>query len=279
MYYNCIDGGKDRSVRLIWADAPCVNCGFVVDTPTFSIEPAFVVDEPTFEITPVSTVVASIVLDPSASPIALWPSYHQLVYLSTATEGASIYYTLDGSDPTEFSTLWDGTPISIFSIPVLIKARAYKSGLDPSEIYTQLVTYAIDAGYVNTGFWSRITPEADPIITEWSTYVTSGTGYFFPVVVTAAPPNPTIVNFDLTPGSINIRNIVIESILQTPLAFFEDTGSVVPITLLGPIDGFNLVDANGNPYKEFTDTGTNFRHYACAPSDGLTYGFNVKITF
>ncbi len=52
------------------------------------------------------------------------------VELACATKGASIHYTLDGSEPSESSTLYTG-PIVICE-PVTINARAFKKGHVPS---------------------------------------------------------------------------------------------------------------------------------------------------
>lgn len=59
------------------------------------------------------------------------------VSISCATDGASIYYTMDGNDPTEQSTPYSA-PFQAIA-PVTIKARAYKEGLEPSDIATQSV--------------------------------------------------------------------------------------------------------------------------------------------
>ena len=59
------------------------------------------------------------------------------VSISCATEGASIYYTVDGNDPTEQSTPYS-SPFQA-TAPATIKARAYKEGLEPSDIATQSV--------------------------------------------------------------------------------------------------------------------------------------------
>ncbi|MBS4191141.1 endonuclease [Bacillus sp. FJAT-49705] len=54
------------------------------------------------------------------------------VELATTTKDAEIYFTLDGSEPTKFSTLYT-EPIEI-NAPVTIKAIAVKAGLTDSEV-------------------------------------------------------------------------------------------------------------------------------------------------
>ena len=56
----------------------------------------------------------------------------QPVTLACATAGAQIRYTLDGSEPTEQSALYEG-PILI-SASATVRARAFKTNMDPSEI-------------------------------------------------------------------------------------------------------------------------------------------------
>ncbi|MBD3420370.1 MAG: hypothetical protein GF398_09665 [Chitinivibrionales bacterium] len=62
----------------------------------------------------------------------------QSVEISCATTGASVYYTLDGSEPDSGDNLYSGT-ITIDSVATL-KARAYKSGLAPSYVESQTYT-------------------------------------------------------------------------------------------------------------------------------------------
>jgi len=54
------------------------------------------------------------------------------VSITTVTEGASIYYTTDGSDPDQSSTLY-AEPVPV-STPTTIKARGYADGYEPSAI-------------------------------------------------------------------------------------------------------------------------------------------------
>jgi len=67
----------------------------------------------------------------------------QTVTLSCATEGASIYYSTDGSVPTASSTPYTG-PIQM-SQTGLIRARAFKDGFLDSE--TMTATYIIGASH------------------------------------------------------------------------------------------------------------------------------------
>ena len=82
------------------------------------------------------TTVRSPVFAP-VSGTTFYPSTN--VTLACATADASIYYTLDGSEPTDSNTLYDG-PIAI-SATTTIKARAYKQDMDPSAIISATYTY------------------------------------------------------------------------------------------------------------------------------------------
>lgn len=73
------------------------------------------------------------------SDILFYPTTN--VTISCATDGAAIYYTTDGTDPTEASTLYTG-PILI-SATTTIKACAYKAGMNPSRIVTAVYTCGV----------------------------------------------------------------------------------------------------------------------------------------
>lgn len=61
--------------------------------------------------------------------------------LKSATEGASIHYTLDGTEPTENSLLY--TAPLVFKETTQVKAKAYKEGFTPSRIYSIKATKAV----------------------------------------------------------------------------------------------------------------------------------------
>jgi predicted extracellular nuclease len=60
----------------------------------------------------------------------------QIVKLSTRTEGAAIHYTIDGSDPTEQSTLYNDNEGITINEDISLKAIAVKNGLNNSDIVT-----------------------------------------------------------------------------------------------------------------------------------------------
>ena len=80
-------------------------------------------------ITPIETVAT-----PTFTPAAGTYTEAQNVTIACATEGATIHYTLDGTDPTANSTTYT-TAIAI-SENTTVKAMAVKSGMNNSEIAT-----------------------------------------------------------------------------------------------------------------------------------------------
>lgn len=66
------------------------------------------------------------------------------VAISCATSGATIRYTLDGSEPTPTSAVYTG-PIFVDD-DMTIKVRAWKEGMNPSEIVTATYTYDATQG-------------------------------------------------------------------------------------------------------------------------------------
>lgn len=85
------------------------------------------------------------VVTPTFSPAPGTYENQVEVAISCATEDASIYYTLDGSEPSNSSTLYT-TPI-VLTNNTTVKAIAYKDGMQNSEIAS--ASYQITTGINN----------------------------------------------------------------------------------------------------------------------------------
>ena len=125
------------------------------------------------------------VAEPQFTPSSclFYPSTN--VTISCATAGATIRYTLDGSDPTESSATYTG-PITV-NDDVTIKARAWKSGMNPSVIAGATYTYDAAQGAPKGDYF------ADPIIisgTNGSRRIADNSAY----TVEPGEPMHTIAN-------------------------------------------------------------------------------------
>ncbi len=86
-------------------------------------------------------VVLPIVSTPYFTPDGGIYSETQSVEIFCSTVGASIYYTIDGSEPTEASTLYS-TAISI-SETTTVKAKAYLVGYGPSSVSESTYDFSV----------------------------------------------------------------------------------------------------------------------------------------
>lgn len=108
------------------------------------------------------------VMDPRASRVDGSQVYRGAkVELTSDTEGAAIYYTLDGTDPTNESLKYS-SPITIADDNVTIKAKAVGGqGLEDSEVKTFNYTLKkTNVGYAMTDGWTWIShniEEAVPV--------------------------------------------------------------------------------------------------------------------
>lgn len=93
-----------------------------------------------------------VVATPTFNPAAGTYYETQYVTISTTTEGATIYYTIDGSDPTTGSTVY-ATPIEV-DADLTIKAMATKTDWSNSEIVEAIYTIISDSSEIiySTGF-------------------------------------------------------------------------------------------------------------------------------
>ncbi|MCC5789070.1 MAG: immunoglobulin domain-containing protein [Opitutales bacterium] len=82
------------------------------------------------------TILTSVALEtvetPEISPDSVGNESSVVVTLTTGTEGAEIYYTLDGSEPTTSSTKYSN-PFTLTN-PTTVKARAFKEGMEASGL-------------------------------------------------------------------------------------------------------------------------------------------------
>ena len=95
------------------------------------------------------------VAEPQFNPASclFYPSTN--VTITCTTEGATIRYTTDGTDPTESSPVYSG-PIFIDD-DTMVKARAWKNGMNPSVVVAETYTYDSAQGAPKGDFF------ADPI--------------------------------------------------------------------------------------------------------------------
>ncbi len=89
-------------------------------------------------------VVTLPVRDPEFNVVSGTYTTAQAIVITTATTGASIYYTLDGTVPTATTTLYTGEVI--ISTTTTVSAIAMQDGLVSSKVVT--VGYTIDAGAI-----------------------------------------------------------------------------------------------------------------------------------
>jgi Chitobiase/beta-hexosaminidase C-terminal domain len=113
------------------------------------------------------------------------------VTLQTATSGASIYYTTNGSPPTQSSTLYTGAMTLTSSAEV--KAVAFKSGSNPSAVAN--ASFTISAPKV-TVTWQDNSSNEDNFQVERKT----GTGGTYSQIATVAANVTSYLDTSVTNG-------------------------------------------------------------------------------
>jgi len=194
-----------------------------------------------------------------AAPTASLPSgtidVGSKIALSTTTEGATIYYTTNGTTPT-VDNLRDcficESPITI-SRPVSIRIFAVKDGMNASVVNTVTYTVAYPA--------EEEEAEADVLQTQWSTdrlflfdqFVESGEGPLFEGIVLR--DNLTLAVISAAEGALpeGVQLIVVRE--RSPSAEDEDAVTRALDMGLGALYSITLVGPGGETVQPLTSDG------------------------
>ena len=198
----------------------------------------------------------------------------QTVELSCSTDGATIRYTTDGSDPTATSAEYTGA-ITV-STGTTIKARAFRDNMADSDVSTFEYTIVHEVTFDSAGGSNVLTQEVKdgetayepPAPTQddlkfdyWA--LADGTKYDFNTAVTsdvtlyahwtaAASPAVCLVIFNSAPGSVVAsQTVLLGDCVERP----------ADPTLAGFTFG-GWTDEDGNPYDFSKPATTSFTLYA-----------------
>ncbi len=128
-------------LQLLESQTPKKSSNVVVDQTITPSPPNVVVDQ-TITPSPPPPLTIEKVANPVFSPSSSSPYFVPVhIAITTSTAGATIYYTLDGTTPTSSSTLYQA-PLHIWRVAGNpIKAIAVKSGMEDSDVVTQVYSY------------------------------------------------------------------------------------------------------------------------------------------
>ncbi len=218
------------------------------------------------------------------------------VSMTCATTDAIIYYTLDGTDPDETSTVFS-TSFSV-STTTTVKARAYKSGMTESNIATNNYNFpsVIDvstiadlrAQTVGSGDYYKLTGEA--ILTfqqsfRYQKYIQDATAG----ILIDDSPGAITTTYDIYDGITNIVGVLSEygGMLQfvpngDPGAPSSTANTITPevVTLTQLTNNFEDYEAELVMVEDvvFADAGATFANgteYVITDAGNVTYNFRT----
>jgi hypothetical protein len=138
-----VDGSEPSSTSAVYSSPIVVSSTTTVKAKAFKTG---MTDSDTASAT-YTINIPSKVATPTFSPPGGTYSSSQNVALSCSTDGATIRYTVDGSEPTSSSTVYSG-PISVSSGTVTVKAKAFKDGMTDSDTASATYTISVEPAKV-----------------------------------------------------------------------------------------------------------------------------------
>ena len=163
--------------------------------------------------TPVETVAT-----PTFSPAGGTYTEAQNVTINCTTSGANIYYTTNGDNPTESSTLYEG-PISV-SETTTIKAIAVKSGMNNSEVAE--ATYTINSTPVGGNIFKKVTSASQLVAGKKYILVYETTPAFMGAIGTDGSWGKSVTGPTISNNQVDISNY--SSIVQMTLGGSANDG-------------------------------------------------------
>ncbi len=216
-------------------------------------------------------IITGTVATPTFSPEAGTYASAQSVSISCLTSGANITYTLDGSTPTETSTVYEN-PITISSTTT-IKAKAFLEDYESSQVSS--ATYYI--GQTQTpvfstpsGSYSGITKKDVIINGESGSTIYYTTDGSTPTIYSSSQPSPATITLALDSTSpVKTWQIKafsrINNKAQSDITTESYTLSIT--TESGVVDSSGVgqfcsiaIDSNGNPHVCYFDETGKIKH-------------------
>ncbi|NLK49659.1 MAG: T9SS type A sorting domain-containing protein, partial [Candidatus Cloacimonetes bacterium] len=137
----------------------------------------------------------------------------QILVLNTTTPGASIYYTLDGSEPTQGSTLYTSAIIIPQNSQMTVKARAFRSGWIPSNITSGVYNVTGTTAFTSPNFIPAPGTYGNPINVGIGSAIPSDAAIYYTIDGTETSPSngtlysaPIPVNEALTIRAVAVKD-------------------------------------------------------------------------
>lgn len=220
------------------------------------------------------------------------------VSMTSSTDGASIYYTTNGDDPTDGSTLYSA-PFAVSSA-ITVKAIAYKTGMTESSIATNNYDFptvtdianiaALRSQTVGGGEYFRITGEA--ILTFQQSF--RGQKYLQDAtagILIDDLSGKITTTYDLMDGITNILGTLSEYGGMLQFVPGEDPGAATSDgnTITPEVVSFSQLNSNFEDYEselvkvqnvEFADAGATFAvETVYVITDATSSTYNFRTTF